>query len=354
MKIHGSKDALSKEQQAFNRLTSRIRNLKTRLEQIERDHLELVQYHATQLRPALEALGQVLLDLALKLEETAAKGRPAKPQLRRLKQAIPTLLEQAFDLIEPTPEGRALHDKYARKRQAAKEQEAATVEAELFLDMAEMMGYEIPPEVWANRHDPDALDAFAEQIVQQAAADLKAEELAQAQRAAHRKKTKKQMEKEAAEKAKANLKQRSLREIYLALARTLHPDIEPDPEKRRQKEDYLKQASAAYQDNNLMELLQLEMAWLETSGAQDAPPDKLKLFLEVLKEQAATLERACHQTELRLLEEYGAFSARAARRSMAEAKQEASLNRHHVMDLLGSLEANPLFLGACLEALLRK
>jgi len=103
-----------------------------------------------------------------------------------------------------------------------------------------------------------------------------------------------------------------------------------------------------------MELLQLEMAWLESSGAQDAPPDKLKLFLEVLKEQAATLEDACRQAELRLLEEYGALSARAARRGMAEVKQEADLSRHHYTGLLRSLEADPLFLGACLEALLAR
>jgi hypothetical protein len=354
VKIHGPKDALSKDQQAFNRLASRIRNLKARLEQAERDHLDLDQFHLTQHRPALEALGRTFLDLALKLEETAAKGRPDKTMIRRLKQAIPSLLDHAFDLIEPTPEGRALHDKYTRKSHAAKLREEATAEADLFLDMAEMMGFEIPPEVRANRHDPEAMDAFAESLARQAAEDLEAEEQAWVQRTSRRKKTKKQVEKEAAEKAKAELKQRSLRDIYVALAKALHPDIEPDPEKRRHKEDYLKQASAAYQDGNLMELLQLEMAWLETSGAQDAPPDKLKLFLEVMKEQAATLERACRQTELRLLEEYGALSGRAARRGMAEAKQEADLNRHHFTSLLRDLEADPLSLGVCLEALLRR
>lgn len=354
VKIHGSKDALSKEQHAFNRLASRIRNLKARLEQAERDHLELDQFHITQHRPALEALGQTILELALKLEETAAKGRPDKTKTRRLKQAIPSLLDHAFDLIEPTAEGQALHEKYARKGHAAQRQEEATAEADLFLDLAEMAGFEIPPEVRANRHDPEAMDAFAESLARQAAEDLAAEELARAQRASRQKKTKKQLQREAADKAKADLKQRSLRDIYLALAKTLHPDIEPDPAKRRHKEDYLKQASAAYQNGNLIELLQLEMAWLETSGAQDAPPDKLKLFLEVLREQAATLERACHQTELRLLEEYGAFSARAARRAMAEAKKKADLNRHQLTNLLRALEADPLSLGACLEALLRK
>ena len=354
VKIHGHKDALSKDQQAFNRLSSRIRNLKARLEQTERDHLDLDHFHITQHRPALEALGRTFLDLALKLEETAAKGRPDKIMIRRLKQAIPSLLDRAFDIIEPPPEGRALYDKYARRSHAQKLREEATAEADLFLNMAELMGFEIPPEVWANRHDPEAMDAFAESLAQQAAEDLEAEEQARVQRAGHRKKTKKQMEKEAAEKAKADLKQRSLRDIYVALAKALHPDIEPDPEKRRHKENYLKRASAAYQDGNLMELLQLEMAWLETSGAEDAPPDKLKLFIEVLKEQAATLELACRQTELRLLEEYDALSARAAHRGMAKAKQDAEMNRHHFTGLLRGLETDPMSLGACLEALLRK
>ena len=352
VKIHGPQDALSKEQQAFNRLATRIRNLKARLEQAERDQLDLDRFQLTQYRPTLEALGQAFLDLALKLEETATRGRPDKTRSRRLKQVVPGLLDRAFDLIEPTPEGLALHDKYAPKGHEARRQEETTAEADLFLEMAEVMGFEIPPEVRAQRHDPEAMDAFAEDLARQAAERLEAEERARAQRASRRKKTKKQLAKEAAEKAKADLKQRSLREIYLALARALHPDLEPDPEQRRRKEDYLKQASAAYQDGNLMELLQLELAWLETSGTQDAPPDKLKLFLEVLKEQAATLERACRQTELRLLEDYGATSARAARRAMTGAQREADRARHHLTHLLRSLEADPLFLGACLDALL--
>ena len=352
VKIHGPKDALSKEQQAFNCLASRIRNLKARVEQAERDQLDLDQFHLTQHRPALEALGGAFLALALKLDETVTKGRPDKTKIRRLKQAIPSLLDHAFDLIEPTPEGLALHDKYARKGHEAKRHEEATAEADLFLDMAEVMGFEIPPEVQANRQDPDVMDDFAESLARQAAEGLEAEEQVRAQRATRRKKPKRQLEKEAAEKAKADLKQRSLRDIYLALAKVLHPDIEPDPEKRRHKEDYLKQASAAYQDGNLIELLQLEMAWLETSGIHDASPDKLLLFLEVLKEQATTLERACRQTELRLVEEYGAHTARAARRAMTETKQEADLNRHHLTHLLRRLESGPQFLGACLEALL--
>ena len=351
VQIPGPKDALSKEQQAFNRLASRIRDLKARLEQAERDQLDLDQFHLTQHRPALEALGRALLGLALKLDETATRGRPDKTSIHRLKQAIPGLLDRAFELIEPTPEGLALQAKYARKGHEAKRREGATPEADLFLDKAEVMGFEMPPEEQAHRLGPEAMDDFAESLARQAAERLAAEERARAQRASHRKKTKKQLEKEAAEKAKADLKQRSLRDIYLALAKVLHPDLEPDPEQRRPKEDYLKQASAAYQDGNLLELLQLELAWLETSGTQDAPPDKLMMFLEVLKEQAATLERACRQTELRLVQEYGAPNARGARRAMTETKQEADRNRHHLTRLLRGLEAEPLFLGACLEAL---
>lgn len=352
VRIHGPKDALSREQEAFNRLASRIRNLKARLEQAEQDQLGLDRFHLTQHRPALEALGQALLDLALKLEETATRGRPDKTETRRLKQAVPSLLDHAFDLIEPTPEGLALHDLYARKGHEARRREEATADADLFLALAEVMGFEIPPEVRAKRHDQQAMDDFAESLARQAAEELEAAERAQAQRASRRKRTKRQLDKEAAEKAKAELKQRSLRDIYLALAKVLHPDIEPDPVQRRHKEGYLKQASAAYQDGNLMELLQLELAWLETSGTQDAPPDKLRLFLEVLKDQAAALERACRQAESRLVQEYGTHTARAARRAMTEAKREADLNRHHLIRLRRGLEADPLFLGACLEALL--
>ena len=348
LRFTGRGDQLSKEEKSFNRLTARIKTLQARIETAERENLELDQHYLGQFRPALQALGEAMMALALRLEETAARRRPGKTVARQMKRVIPAILQEAFQLAEPTPEATALHDTYSRRSYQVLQAEAETEAGEAVLDFMEEMGFEVPPEIRKKLDDPEAMDAFAERLAQQFA-----EEMGVGMARPPRRKSKKQLEREAQERQKDELKQRSLRDVYIALAKVLHPDAESDPGKKDEKEAFLKRVTAAYREGNLVELLHLEMEWLEEGGVQNASADKLALYLELLKDQVRDLEATCCSTENKFRETYSAFagSIGAFRRTLAREQAEAEIERARLQGLAARLEADPGFLEDCLAVL---
>lgn len=348
LRIAGREDALSKEEKAFNRLTDRIRSLQARIEKAEQENLELDQYYLGQFRPTLQALGETMTALAMRLEETAARQRAGKTVGRLLKRMIPALLQEAFQLVEPTPEAAVLHDAYSRQSYQALQDEEEAETGQAVLDFMEEMGFEVPADLRSNPMNAEAMDAFTDQLAQQ----LADEQAAYGARPPRRK-TKKQLEREARERRKDELKQRSLRDVYIALAKVLHPDAESDPGKKHEKEAFLKRVTAAYREGNLVELLHLEMEWLEGGGVRNASADKLALYIELLKDQVRDLEATCQSAENKFRETYSFFpgSIGAFRRSLAKELAEAEIEKNRLARLAARLEAEPEFLESCLAVL---
>ena len=107
-----------------------------------------------------------------------------------------------------------------------------------------------------------------------------------------RKKTKKQLEKEERERQAAEIKNKSVSRIYKQLAKALHPDLEPDAGQKARKEALMKELTVAYENNDLHTLLRLELEWIqkEETNLDQLTDEKLSIYNEVLKEQAAELE----------------------------------------------------------------
>jgi hypothetical protein len=348
LRFLGREQELSKEQKTFNRLMTRIRNLQARIEVGEKKHFELDQYFAGQYRPALEKLGRTAMQLALQIENAAAK--PGKNVKRLLKRIIPALLEEAFSVVEPDPEALVLHDKYAKQSYQALQQEAQTEEGQAFLDLMEAMGLDLPPEVREKINEAEGIDAITEHLQRELES---AESAVPAPRP--RKKTQRQIERTKREQQKQELKQRSLRDIYIALAKVLHPDIESDPERRLHKEAFLKRATVAYNEGNLVELLHLEMEWLESSGLQESGPDRLVLYIELLKDQIKGLEVECDRAENRFWDTYGVFalSIESFQRDLKEEKRKAEFETGRLQRMAQALEADPGRVEGCLQELLQ-
>lgn len=349
LRFEGREDMLSKEEKAFNRLTARIRNLQARIGRAEQENRELDQYYLGQFRPALQALGAALMELAMQVEETAKRKRPGKTGSRLLKRVIPALLQEAFALAEPTPEALVLHDAYSRRSYQALQGEAEVEANEAVLDVMAEMGFDVPDAIRRNMDDPEAMDAFADHLARQFA-----EELAGTSRPSRpRKKTPKQLEREARERRKDELKQRSLREVYIALAKVLHPDAETDPGRKAEKEAFLKRVTAAYREGNLVELLHLEMEWLEGGGIQSASTDKLTLYVELLKDQVKDLEASCFHAENQFRETYSTFagSIGAFHRTLVKEQTDAEIETNRLKRMTERLAADPGSLEACLGLL---
>jgi hypothetical protein len=110
----------------------------------------------------------------------------------------------------------------------------------------------------------------------------------------HKKKSKKQIEKETKEAEIEELKGKSLSSIYKSLAKIIHPDLEQNPEKRNQKEQWMKMLTVAYEKKDLKTLLEIELEWAkgESDHIETIALDKLKLYNQMLRSQVQEMEIA--------------------------------------------------------------
>jgi hypothetical protein len=106
-------------------------------------------------------------------------------------------------------------------------------------------------------------------------------------------KTARQLEREKREKLAEELRKKTLATVYKQLARVLHPDLELDPERRRQKERLMQELTVAYSNNDMHTLLRLEMEWIEREEGEieRLTEEKLAVYNQTLKEQVQGLEQ---------------------------------------------------------------
>ncbi len=108
---------------------------------------------------------------------------------------------------------------------------------------------------------------------------------------------------------KANAAQQAsllLREIYRKLASALHPDREADGAERERKTALMKRVNQAYQNEDLLELLslQIEIEQIDSEHLAGLPEQRLRHYNHVLKEQVRTLEGERDALALPLLQEF--------------------------------------------------
>ncbi len=281
VQINKGKTVISKEQQAFNKLTTRIKTLQEKIKKNNEVLFLLNTRYQEKVTPEIIRLGQEKIRLSHLLHEKRKTEKLSGHLNSKLDELICQLLDDAFSVITPDKQTADLFEKYS----GASYEEEMNAQKE---DMAEMFssvfyeqtGIKIDPED-LKTGNPD-FDKLNEQIKEQ----LHNKEQSQP------KKNKKQLAKEKLEKQKEEVKNKSLRGIYFSLAKILHPDLEPDEKLRQEKEEYMKRVTVAYDNKNLMELLQLEIIWVtahETS-LQNTPVETLKIFIQLLKDQVKDLE----------------------------------------------------------------
>ncbi|WP_340124320.1 hypothetical protein [Methylobacter svalbardensis] len=114
-----------------------------------------------------------------------------------------------------------------------------------------------------------------------------------------RKKTKKQLEKEARQLEEEELASKSVREVYRKLVAVLHPDREPDEEERKRKTELMQRVNTAYGKKDLLLLLelQLEIEQIDPEHLSQIADSRLKYFNKILKEQLAELDQETHHIE---------------------------------------------------------
>lgn len=274
----------SKVQQRFARLLKQVDQCKQRLrawyDAQPAIHRELAAYHT-----GFEAYQRTNHDLVCLLDRVYPDPRFTKAERKRIRALI---CEIAGDLLtEPGHDD--LKPIYNRHHRGDFDAEAALDDAASARAMKSMMEHMFGMDFG------DADVSSLEKLHDYTEAQLRAFEQEEAQardRRARRKKSAKQLAREAqreAEKAKVG---KVLQEVYRKLAVTLHPDLEQDPGERVRKTELMQQVNVAYEAGDLLRLLelQLKLEQIDPTHAGEVAEDRLRHYNTILAQQLKELE----------------------------------------------------------------
>ncbi len=212
---------------------------------------------------------------------------------------------------------------------------------------------DLPPDA----SEAEIMQALQQRILAQRDAEALERQARKAKRQANRKPTAKQLEREAAEKALADLKaqestdaEAAIRTVYRALASQLHPDRETDPHERERKSALMSEVNASYDKRDLLALLGLQLKINQTN------PDKLQAFAaerllalgSLLNEQYKTLTRDKNVLVAQIQDEFGldwhtVIDARTLAPLLARERRQYAAANGMMNDVLGRMSDDKWF-----------
>lgn len=274
--------SMSRLQRTFNGLVQEVAVLERKLA-TQRDDLEflLVRYHQRVAKQD-RALAQAQFALAAALAAAHVRLQLRGNQKKDLAATLCDLCEDAFLSMAPDAETEALYDEWS-ERSYREAFERAAEEQETPFDDDARGDSEADSEDERGNDAEDSSDGTR----RGRGADA---ETGSSGRGPHR--TADFAAREARRLEQADLTRRSVREVYLSLARVLHPDTVADPSERDVREEAMKQAAQAYREQDLLVLLRLELRWIRRENdRRDGPgDDTLRAYIRALRQQVARLE----------------------------------------------------------------
>lgn len=86
---------------------------------------------------------------------------------------------------------------------------------------------------------------------------------------------------------------KSVRSVYMELVKTFHPDRETDEAQKLRKTETMQRITKAYQANNLLDLLKLQMELEQTdrSGLENLNKNQLSYYNKILRQQVEELDQ---------------------------------------------------------------
>lgn len=285
---------LNKAQHTFNRLIKRIEALRSKIESETRRLDDLLAYYGKHLYPRLQRQTELrkalARTLATFLDNKRLKGKKARftlcdliaDQLDAIVAEDGCLSDDDLRVLFQRVTGEHFEE-VAREEfeKARQEMESTFNEFGIDIDLSDMK------------------PGMSDEALAAKAAEMKTrlqEEIEKQQQSftpPPRGKTARQLEREKREKLAGELRKKTVATMYKQLARVLHPDLELDPERRRQKERLMQELTVAYSNNDMHTLLRLEMEWIqrEEGEIERLTEEKLAVYNQTLKEQVQGLEQ---------------------------------------------------------------
>lgn len=282
---------LSPEQKRFNTLTKQIEQARATLQDWQQQIPLYQQAHHALLGPLFESLDKARREWVSAIDKQLDQPGWTQPEQRLLREL---LCDVVGDLLEDQDEpDLALKDLFDRHSEVDYDTEQQNVRRAMKGMVEAMTGMDLGDEDEHIESD----EALLQRMHQQMQAEderHQAEAEARAQAKAGRRKTAAEKRREDEEKQATQ----SVREVYRKLASALHPDREPDPQQRAEKNALMQQVNQAYEANDLLSLLslQLKIEQVDAEHLAQASAVQLKRYNKVLAEQLAELKSEINET----------------------------------------------------------
>ena len=298
---HADQAALSKGQKAFNTLIKQIENKRTRLAAWESAMPPYHQKYLSDWVPLMESSADLRTKLVVCLDGAYDQKGFTKTERRTIAGIITDL---AGELVAARQDAqmKRIYNRYSQSDYDR--EEAANLKG--VQDMLEdALGVDLGEELDVS--SPDEFFARAQEKIQERQAEFDAERQAHEDRRAKRAKSAKQLAQEARQQTQQRQLSQSIREVYRKLVSALHPDRETDPTERARKTALMQRVNQAYDKNNLLQLLelQLELEHIDQFALNNISDDRLKHYNKILKDQLAELDQEILHVEDQFRAEYG-------------------------------------------------
>jgi hypothetical protein len=286
------KPRLSKEQKAFNALIRSIERQRDVLREWEQVKAIFQKRYAEEFLPLDQRFSELQRKLVNALDQARSQRDLTRPEKRLVSDLITSLIGSILEEGDDD-DLKAIYNRHSRSDFDA-ERAAALDQMKL---MAEVL---FDVDVEDDVKSPDELvQRLAETIIAERSDEASRAAARQEARAAKRKKSPKQLAAEARLQAEEAELSRSIREVYRKLVVALHPDREPDPQERRRKTELMQRVNVAYDQKNLLQLLelQLELEHIDQHDINNISADRLKHYNKILKEQLRELNQEIEEVQ---------------------------------------------------------
>ena len=285
------KKILSAAQKQFNSLTKKIDSKKKLLIEWKETIPLYRQKIEQEYEPLEEALSNHKSKWVQLLDQFYDMPLFKKTDKLKMKHLICELSENLITEFNKD-DLKALFNKYSDDDYDTINQQAESAVGDLMKSIAEgMFNVDLGDDV--DISSPEKFQAYLQERLREQEDEQSAEPVKP------RKKTKKQLEKEARQLEEDELASKSVREVYRKLVAALHPDREPDEEERKRKTELMQRVNTAYGKKDLLLLLalQLEIEQIDPAHLSHIADSRLKHFNKILKEQLSELDQETGQIE---------------------------------------------------------
>lgn len=287
--IGSQRKTLSKRQKEFNQLTKKIEELGNLIKDLQDGRTQLQQRAQKEMRPLFDRFDAARVELVMTMDRIYPNKIFKKNDHRKLEHLI---TDMCFELITKSgmDELKEIFNKY-------NDDDFDTVNAEVdrlaigaVKDMAWIYGVEFDDD--DDISTPEQFHEQMEKKLSEREESYEAEERMRAEKHSKKQKTQKQLDREEKRKAEEQKLTKSVRSVYMDLVKAFHPDREKDEAEKERKTDIMQRVTQAYQENDLMKLLKLQMELdrIDQEHLETLADEQLMYYNKVLKQQLQDLE----------------------------------------------------------------